>query len=202
MNNSTDNTSAAADLAYIHRIMEKTRLAVGMRGDPFILWGVVVLLGLLGNYLFMRFGPLPGWVWYALWGGLILIGWLLTVLSVRRNTRQASTLMGRMIGMVWLACSVVIVILIFAGIPTGAISPTSIMPLISLMIGVGLFMTGCLMSSRWTSALAFGWWACAVAEFVWNGLAQLLIFAMALVLFYIAPGIVLNLQARRAVANQ
>lgn len=200
MNNEI-HSSAAEDLAYIRRIMEETRRAVAQRGDGFIIWGAVVLLGLLGNYVFSRIAP-PGWAWAALWGVLTVAGWAITGWRIRRCTHaeRASTPGGRLLGAVWIACTIAIVVICFAGIPLGVILPAATGGTTMAVAGVGVFLTGILMGTRWVRNLAFGWWVGAVAAFIWHGEVQLLIVAIAIVLFYIVPGFVLNARVHRQYA--
>ncbi|MGH8274555.1 MAG: hypothetical protein ACRES9_09970 [Gammaproteobacteria bacterium] len=198
MSNENHPVSAAEDLAYIRRIMEDTRRTVALRGDGFIVWGLVVLLGLLGNYIFNRIAP-PGWAWIALWGGLTVAGWSFTWWQVRRSTREARASMpgGRLLGAVWIAFSIAIIVILFVGIPLGAVNPAAVGGITTAMVGMGVFLTGVLMGTRWVRNLAFGWWAGAVAAFVWHGEAQLLIVAIVIMLFYIVPGFILNILARK-----
>ncbi|MGH8129032.1 MAG: hypothetical protein ACRETC_11850 [Gammaproteobacteria bacterium] len=201
MINEIHAASATEDLAYIRRIMEQTRRAVALRGDGFIVWGIVVLLGLLGNYIFIRIVP-PGWAWGALWGVLIVVGWAITLFRVHRRIRseRVSTPAGRMLGAVWLACTIALVVICFVGIPLGVINTTAIGGTTAAVVGVGVFLSGILMGTRWVRNLAFGWWAGAVAEFIWHGEVQLLIAALVIVLFYIVPGFILNAQVRKQYA--
>lgn len=203
MNNATETTSATEDLAYIRRIMEQSRRAVILRGDAFIIWGVVVFLGLIGNYLFTTF-LVPGWAWGAMWAGLMVIGWTLTLLWARRVERNArcSTPAERLLGAVWLGCSIAMAVLGFAGIPLGVMPATGIGPATTAIAGIGVFLTGCLMGVRWVRNLAFVWWAIAVIECIWHGREQFLIGAVVMVLFFIVPGIILKRQARNIASDQ
>jgi FtsH-binding integral membrane protein len=191
-------TSAAEDLAYIRRVMEDTRRAVTIRGDYFILWGIAVLLGLIGTYVFDWVAP-PGWAWAALWAGLMLIAWAGTGFLVRREVHRAQTSasVGRMLGALWSACGFAILIICFIGVPLGTLPFTAIGPTINTLIGVAVFVTGMLMGTPWVRNLGFGWWASAIAEFIWTDEKQILIGALAIILFYIVPGFVLNAQARK-----
>ncbi|MGH8126187.1 MAG: hypothetical protein ACREPK_10125 [Rhodanobacteraceae bacterium] len=197
----TRPTTAAEDLAYIRRIMEETRRAVSLRGDYFIIWGVFALLGLIGTYLLARTAQ-AGWTQAPLWGGLMIIAWLATAWRVHTevHTQRVCAPVGRMLGATWIACSIAIVLVCFVGIPLGVTNFTAVGPTIASIIGVGVFVTGAQMGTPWVRNLSFGWWAGAIAEFIWHGEAQLLIGAIVVLLFYIVPGFVLNAQARKRYA--
>src|SRR5690625_7695050 len=92
-------TDAAQHLAYIRRVMEDTRRTVTMCGDYFILWGIAVLFGMIGTYIFGLTAP-PVWVWPALWGGLMTLAWAATGLLAHRDAHRARTSapVGREIG--------------------------------------------------------------------------------------------------------
>lgn len=189
--------SAAEDLAYIRRIMEDTRRAIVMRGDYFIAWGMALLAAMIGNYILIQL-RLPGWTVGALWAASMLIGWSASMLIARREREErVAAPFGRVIGTLWAACGLAIVIICFAGIPLGVMSPFSVGPVICALVGIPVFVTGMLMGTRWVGNLAFGWWVGAILEFIWNSDVQLLIGAVLIILLYIIPGFILNAQARR-----
>ena len=197
MNSPVDHSSAAEDLAYIRRIMEETHHAVAMRGDGFIIWSIIVLVGLLGDWLIpMRY---PGWAVGILWAGLITIGWLLTWLRFRRSRSSAhvASPATRLLGAVWLACTIALVIIFFIGISVGIIPTPATNGIVATVVGIGVFLSGLLMGTRWITNLAFGWWVGAVAEFIWHGPISLLIMAILIVAFYLIPGFILNRQVQK-----
>lgn len=200
-----DNVSAAEDLAYIRRIMEDTRHTVADRGEGFIIWSVIVLVGLLGTWLIpMKY---PGWALGIFWPVLIALGWLVTLLFYRPSRQRATSRSpaGKLTAALWFACTIAIFVIVFAGVPTGIITSLSaIMGIIAAIVGIGVFVNGALMGLGWVRNLAFGWWAGAIAEFFWHGPTALLIYAILIVAFYLVPGLILNRQVRRhrSVARQ
>lgn len=195
MTNESNSSTAAQDLAYIRRIMEEARYDFAERGEPFIVWSVVVLIGLAGTWLLPHY--YPGWTLGILWAGLIVIGWLVTWFSLLHH-QSTSSPAGKLCGAAWLACTIAMVIILFAGIPAGIISSLSaIMGIVSAIVGIGTFMNGILIDLRWFRNLAFGWWAGAVAVFLLPGAIGLLIFAIMIVAFYLIPGLILNAQIRK-----
>lgn len=202
MSNESNATTPAEDLAYIRHIMEETRRAVAMRGDAFILWGIITLIGLLGNYFFSLY-RVPGWCWPALWGVLVVTGWTFMFLLIRRErSARVSMPAGRMLGAIWGSFTIALFVIFFAGIPLGAVSPLSVGGIIASVIGIAIFVTGVLIGTPWVRNLAIGWWLGAIAQFYWHDATQLLIMAILELLFFVIPGFILNAQVRRESARQ
>lgn len=198
MNDTATDPSAADDLAYIRRVMEQTRRSVALHGDGFIVWGCLVFAGLLGNLIFHFIRP-PGWAWLVLWAAVFVAGWIATPLLVRRRRRKAAASghAGKLLGHIWLACSIAMIIMVFAGMPSGMIAPAGISGVISAIVGTGVLLTGTIMGSSWVRWVALGWWLAAIAQFFLPSLWPMLVMMLAIVVLMVVPGCILNRQANR-----
>lgn len=185
------------DLAYIRQVMEQTRRYTLIKGDYFIVWGLLICLWLSSNAIaLLMHRSLPVFELLAL---VIIVGWAHTLWANRQATRYepVAGYAGRMVGLTWAACGICMMLVIFVGIPFGGVNPASLGGIMAVFMGLGVFMTGVLSGMTWFRNLGLGWWAGAVALFTVHGIVGLWIGPVLLLVLFMAPGVVLNLQARR-----
>lgn len=194
MNNPSPNP--AGDLAYIRQVMAETRRAVFVNGRYFVLWGTMVLVGFLAEwFLAPRF---PGWVIGILWGGVVALGWIGSFLLAHRGgQRTPATPAARLIGAVWVGCTVAMVVILFVGTPTGRISTDAAAGIAAGIAGIGVFLTGVLTGIAWMRHLAWAWWIGAGIMLAVPGRDVLLVGAAWMLFFYVVPGLILARQERR-----
>jgi surface polysaccharide O-acyltransferase-like enzyme len=186
---------AAADLAYIRGVMEQTRHYTAAKGGYFIVWGVVITLGLLGTWLQLtgRLGGDNFWVWTA----AIVCGWIATAVLVWHETREPVVpAMAQYIGYNWMSVGLVMSIMFFVGVPSGAVPPQVLPGMSALLVGAGIFNTGTLSGMHWLRAVAGAWFLGGIYMFLFPGPQVLLAMAFLLIGFQIVPGMVLVKQAR------
>lgn len=181
---------ARADLTYIRRMMEDTRQATYVSGGYFIVWGIVIGVGLLLTWLqltgYMPLMPMTSWAACLVAGG---IGTGFLVHAEKRRPVEIPA--GRLVGLVWMSVGISMLIVFFVGTGTGALSG-SLMPAISsTFIGTAVFLTGTLAGLAWVRNLALGWWLGAAAMFAWPGLHVLLLMGVMLFALYVIPGVIL-----------
>lgn len=89
---------AAESLEIVRQAMAQTRQAVARSGTGyfFIIWGLVWLLGYLGNELLV--GPYPGYLWLA----LDIFGGVASVVTGLRLARHIRSPYGARMGLLWL----------------------------------------------------------------------------------------------------
>jgi len=184
------------DLAYIRQVMEQTRRFTMVSGNYFIVWGLIISVGLVcTNVIAMTSIRLP---LIAIWIALITVGWVLSFWLGYRKVRYepVTTYAVRLISSLWVACGIAMTTAFLMGPWVGAVPYFSIGGLSALFIGIGIFMTGILNGMHWFRNLAIGWWIGAVVMFVWHGLATLWISAGLLIVLMVIPGFILNKQAQ------
>lgn len=187
-----------ADLAYIRQVMEQTRRYTQLSGNHLIAWGLLVSLGLVCNGIVEQTGtqlPLS-----EIWLTLIALGWAYSFWNGRREARRGPVTgyAAHVVGRLWIACGVAMTTAFLVGGWSGAVDRAGSGGLCALFIGIGVFMTGVLGGMGWFRNLAFGWWAGAIAMFLWHGTDAVWISLALLVALLVIPGIVLNRQARQA----
>jgi hypothetical protein len=193
-----DQVQAQQDLALIRELMQSARRATYVSGAFFVLWALVAGLGLFGTWLFVT-GKLalaadPGIATFWLWIVLDTIGFIGTVLIIRRNHRRATAAAnpaGRLIGLSWFAITAGILITAIVGVGSGTISGDVVCAVSAVFIGIGVFNSGLLADMRWLRNLAFGWWIGGGLMLASPGLWNLWFMALLLFLLYLIPGVVL-----------
>ena len=190
-----EQIDAKQELAFIRKVMADSRRTVVDNGMDYIVWGVIVALGMFGTYALDRLHAtewaVGGWIFLALWIAVMGGGWVFSLIRYLRHRRRARvhTLAGRMLGSIWLACGIAIMLLIFVLGPLGKADPS---PAIAVVLGIGFMLSGILMDFaplRWASVC---WWAGAVALALIRPVPiKMLVFGAMMVAFQVVPGIIL-----------
>lgn len=186
-----EKQQAELEISAIKQIMEDSRKIVATDGRAYIIWGILVVIGILGTYMLIHqtlFGYI-GWLWITAIG----LGWIYTFISNLRKTAQnhVHTFAGKILGAVWVSCGIAMTLIGFAGTATGAIGGYTISPMMSIVLGVAYFVTGIVYGLPWVRNLSIGWWIGALVTFIWTGRNSLLVFALMMTAFQIIPGIIL-----------
>lgn len=188
---------ARADLAYIRQLMADTRQAAYVSGGYFIVWGIVIGLGLIGSW----FTATGAWTLSPMlyWAVCLALGGIGTFFLVRAELREpVEAPAGRLIGMVWMSMGISMLIIFFIGVGSGNLAGHHMSPLSSALVGGAVFMTGTLAGINWLRNLSLGWWAGAAVMFAWPGLYTLLLMGVMLFALYVVPGLILIRMKRRA----
>lgn len=192
------------DLAYIRKLMADSRGQVADDGKPSILWGIIVFLGLLYTYYeAVNDGPnLTGWIWM----GLSVCGWIYMFGWVRRKVKQETvrTFASRVTGAIWGSVGISISLFVFTTMASYwlerpvELHPIFIAYVISILLGIGYFVSGILYEIPWLRWVGIGWWATSLIYIFWPGVHTLLIFAGAELVLQVLPGILLLRKYRSA----
>ena len=184
-----DAKQAELEITLIKKMIEDSRKIIACDGKDYIVWGVLILIGLIGTYvsILTRISNYIGWLWIIVVG----IGWIysLTVHSKGSAKTRVNTLAGKILGGIWLSCGIAMTLIGFLGMYTGALREWAISPMMSVVLGIAYFTSGIVYGNSWVKYLSLGWWAGAIIMFLFPVLHILLIFAAMMVLFQIIPGI-------------
>lgn len=203
------NASAHDELAYIRQIIDNSRLAFVEDGKPYILWGILVALGMTVTYIsaVQDYDYGTGYVWV----GLTLFGWSYVAWYSRhkQKTQRARSILDRIQSAVWgaIGSSIgLLILLIFLGHAYGSaelpgINPFYICSLTAILIGIGYFLSGIANELTWLRNIAFAWWAGAIVMYLWPSVHVLGLYALMIVLFQVVPGIVLYRAFRTKTAS-
>ena len=185
-----DEKTAMDELQFIKKVIEDSRRSMTYNGLDYIVWGIIVIVGLVLQYIAILNQIYSNFLWT--WAVLIPIGWIFSFTNGRRKKdRLPRTFSGKLIAAVWGATGFGMTLIGFVGLMSGAIKPWFISPLLSVALGTGYFITGKIVESRWISSLALCWWLGAVIMFYYHGIYSILLMAIWMLCFQTIPGIMI-----------
>jgi len=130
----------------------------------YIVWGLIVITGMLLQYILILSHIYFKYLW--IWVVLISFGWIFSLYNSRKHhEKMPRTYTGKLLHQFGVRLEIGMTIVGFLGTISHAISPLSISPLLSVMIGAAYFITGKAVESKWFTNLSFGWWIGAIVMF-------------------------------------
>ena len=184
--------SVIEELTFIKNIIKESRRSFALSGKPYIFWGILIVFGLLleilRDFKILNFDYL-----FFVWIGLIAIGWGYAYYESKKHkkTRKTTSLAGKILGGVWLACGISMTIFGFIGTFSGAIKGIYVSPVLSLVLAIAYFVSGVVNDIKWLRNISIGWWLGGIFMFVYPGQKTNIIMALMMIAFQIAPGIIL-----------
>lgn len=184
-----DTKQAELELSEIKRIMEDSRRIMVDDGTGFILWGSLVAVGLISSYLSVL-GYLEWKVTSIAWFALIGLGWLITIIQLRREkkSRKSVSFAEKVAGAIWGSAGITMTIIGFVGSYTGLVKGMGISPLMACVLAAAFFVSGVIYNDKTFRYLSFGWWAGALVMFFWYSPHTLLLFALMIIFMQVLPG--------------
>lgn len=178
------------ELKFIRKIIEDTKRNVVFNGKAYILWGILVIIGMLSMYFFYIDKIQFNYIW--IWIVLISVG-LPYSFYVRRKIKlsHSSTFAGNLISYVWNAAGASMFILGILGTSSGVINSYAIIPIFCIIIGSAYFISGKVIKIKWLSNLSFGWWIGGVVLFYITSIVSFLIMALLMLFLQTIPGIII-----------
>ena len=187
------------DLNLIKQMIEKTRRDTAQSGYFFIFIGIISLLGTVAVTILENQG-LTRWTLPTLIL-MVVANAVIGYLIIARETRKVKTYAKTVFWHVWMACGFGALLIVFF-FPAVQLYPMTVVPvLVSILMGIGVFVTGVLLELRflqWSSAV---WWTGACLMAVTGGPYKSMIMAAVILLGWILPGYLLNRQYRRRSAH-
>jgi len=188
-------SQAEQNLSMIREMIEKTRRDTTQSGHFFLAMGCITLAGTVGLHLLERSGfqkwVLPTVVLMA--ASNAVLGFLIGLRERNGLKSYTKTLFWQ----TWMACGVSALLVTFL-FPRAGLYPVSAVPaLASLLMGIGLFLSGALTELtflKWGGAV---WWVGACLMAATGGNANFWVMVAVLVLGWILPGILLNRLQRK-----
>ena len=197
-------SSANQELQYIRNIIAESRKALAEDGKPYILWGIIVALGMLNSYVsvLLQTDLASGWGWI----GLVLCGYAYMFYYVRKKkkeTPRVKSFIDRLQGAIWFAVGstiglTVLMIMIKASMNNGDVQIHTfyICYFTAVLAGIGYFLSGYTLEIKWLQTIGYIWWALSIVMFWWSSIHVLGLYALAMICFQVVPGIVLNRKYR------
>jgi hypothetical protein len=185
------------EIQIIRSMIEKTKKATAESAAIFIVWGVLISLALVGNFILGHL-KLYEWEWLN-WGGITVIGWIASaVYGIRRQrTGSVRTYVQNAGRHLYFACGAgfLLVGLVFPII--GVYSYEAITVLISAVTGILFFVMSGIFEWPFLMAIGLGWWAGAVAMSFFRAEARTLIYTILFIAGYLLPVVILHNKFKR-----
>lgn len=187
-----DEKTAAEELAFIKNIINDSRNSFVLSGKPYIIWGILIVIGLFLEF-FRKFFAWDFNYMYYTWILLVTVGWLYSYFSSKKHNKsnQIKSLGSKIIGSVWLACGISMTIFGLLGTISGAIKGIYVSPVMSMILGIAYFITAVIYNYKWLRNLSIGWWIGAIIMFFYPSQYTNLIMAFMMIGLQILPGIIL-----------
>jgi hypothetical protein len=201
----TSQTARPEDeLQYIRTIIADSRASFVEDGKPYIIWGLIVAVGMGITYLsaLTQRDLYAGFVWM----GLVLFGWgtiIYYIVTKKKQGARARSFIDRIQGAIWGACggtlglAVILINVVRHSGDTPSIHPLYACFVSSLILGIAYFLSGIANDLNWLRNIGFAWWAGAIAMYLWPTVHVLGIYAGMLILFQVIPGIILQRRYKR-----
>jgi len=185
------------EISIIRDMIAKTRRETAESGHLFITLGIVwvavtLAIGLLEmnavNYL----------IWPVLLIALVLTLVIALMIGLREGKRERVQSYPRQIfGALWIAVAIPAIFVSFVFPMTGVYEPDLVPVFVSPILGIGFFLTGIIYESKGIVYCSLSWWIGTVLMAYLGGYARLYIMIAVLIIGYIGPGLILNIQYKQ-----
>lgn len=198
-----DEKQAKEEIQLIKTMLEKTKKATAESGTLFIVWGVLITLALVGNYVLAYFKKYD-WEWLN-WIVVTVAGWVYSVIYGIRKERlePVRTYIQTAARHLYFACGTTF-LLVGIVFPLFKVYPHEAIPvLIAAVSGVLFFVMGGIYEwplLKWAGAL---WWIGAVGmSFTKNDSGRILVFTILFIAAYLVPSFILRAKYRQVRSSQ
>ncbi len=141
-------------LELITRMIRDTRTRLECNAErPFLIWGYVTVVVSLFNYAANVCGWSPSWAYT--WFAIPVLGGLLTHLIPTKKSDIPRTEIDRIVGMVWMVCSLAQFPVFISVICHGLSYRTSLYATVAFVMAIGTAITGLIIRSRIFSVAGF-----------------------------------------------
>lgn len=193
-NRMKQTTDVHQELKLVTEMIQRTKQTVIDRGPFFLLWGGLVFLACSVTFALSQLDH-ESFIWLP-WAILMPIGAIISVFLMRKYSNQSkyTSYVEHSYDSIWLACGLAFFILMLVNYLTWFFPPKTIYPVISFIIGIGVFASGRIM--EWTSLRIGGlfWWGGAATMMLVPFEYHSLIMAIIIIPGHIIPGYLLKRQ--------
>jgi len=185
------------EIQLIKQMVEKSKKATAESWQYFSTWGILIILAIAGNYI-LAFLEVFQWIW-ANWIAFMIIGVLYSLfhLGKKEKSRGATTYSQIAVGYLCFACGIALMLGGFV-FPVLELYSYGVIPvIISMVIGIMLFVMGGIY--EWT-LLKWGgviWWLGCVAMIFVPWQYRTLLCIPLIIFGYLVPGLILRSQYQK-----
>lgn len=193
--------SSAESLALIESMINKAKNQFSENGHLYLLWGWVVFICSLGQYLGMRILNIQEsyYVWILTWVAVI---YMIIYLVKNKKKRRVVTYTDELLGAIWIAFSIVMCLSGFIlGQTMGTRFYELLNPIYLTIYGMPTFISGVVLKFRPLKTGAAVCWVLAVLSTFIPVTEHLLLIAIAMVAAWIIPGYLLKQRYNNQAVN-
>ncbi|MBA4406623.1 hypothetical protein C0389_05055 [bacterium] len=186
-----EEKQALDELRFIKKVIEDSQKIIADNGMGYIVWGIIIVVGMLGGYLKFKLRLDFDYIWA--WVILISLGWIFSYFMYKKpkNKVRVETFAGKIMGMLWFSIGMGMTIAGFVGYFSHAIRGEYISAIMAIFLGSAYYLTSVLNNQKWFKIIGVLWWIGGVVIFYVGGLSSLLIMAFLITVGQIIPGIIL-----------
>ena len=183
-----NNFSPEESLRVIQSMIDKTRTSVADNSFYFLLWGWLVFIAALLQYILVVFvrTPLNGMAW-----NLMFIGFIVSIIrGAKKEQRRVRTYIDEGLGNIWICIVVLQILIVFIFFKRGDWENSYVFFVLSY--STGCFLTGRLLKFAPLVWGAFTSWAIVILMIFADAPANMLLTSAAVLVSYIIPGYLLR----------
>jgi hypothetical protein len=187
------------EISIIKSMIEKTRKETAESGHLFIFMGIasaffVLVISLLELYRLNRL-VLPAMIVLTVINGII--GYLV----VAKATEKVKSYSKVVVTSLWLICGLTLLMMTFLFPFLKVYSFSALGTLVSMILGIAVFMTGIIYEMRFILWFSIAWWVGALLMALIEGEFRFLIMIATILVGWIFPGIILNKRFKNGSKN-
>ncbi len=189
------------EISIIKSMIEKTRKETAESGYLFIFMGIasaifVLVISLLELYRLNRW-VLPAMITLTIINGII--GYLVVTKAAKQE--RVKTYPKTVVLSLWVICGMTLLMMTFL-FPFLKVYPfRALGTLVSLILGIAVFMTGIIYEMRFILWFSLAWWIGACLMALIEGKFRFLIMIATIIIGWIIPGIILNKKFKNGSEN-
>jgi hypothetical protein len=192
---------AKEEIQLIKNMLERTRRATAESGTLFIVWGVLIALALIGNYVLVYFKKYD-WIWVN-WVTITVVGWVYSAIYGIRKERKEPirSYVQTAARYLYIACGTgfLLVGIVFPAL--SVYSYQAIPVLIAAVSGILFAVMGGIYEWPLVKWVGFLWWIGAVGmSFLKKNSGRILVFSILFIVAYLIPSFILRAKYKKAQA--
>ncbi len=192
-----NQTQISEDIQLIRDMIEKTKEKAAESWKFFSVWGILVIAGIIGNYTLVYFKKFNA-IWIN-WIVFMLIGVFLSIfyISKKEKTSGTRTYAQIAIGHLSFACGIAFMLAGFVFPMLKLYSYEDIPVIISMIVGILLFVIGGIYEWNLLKWSALLWWLGSVGMIFIHWHYRALACVPLIILGYLVPGFILRSQYKK-----
>jgi hypothetical protein len=193
-----DEMQAKEEIQLIKVMLEKTKKATAESGTLFIVWGVLITLALVGNFVLAYFKKFD-WEWLN-WIAVTVAGWIYSVIyGIRKERREpVRTYIQTAARHLYFACGTAFLLVGIVFPALKVYSYEAIPILIAAVSGILFIVMGGIYEWPLLKWAGFLWWVGAVGmSLLKSDSGRILVFTILFIAAYLVPSFVLRAKYKK-----